>query len=202
MPQLGDIAQVKEIWPNRQYSYKDGFQRYIWIACPECGKQRWVDFYNARKTYGRCQLCATRHNCGAGNGAWKGGRYEDPQGYIHIKLATDDFFYAMASQIGYVKEHRLVMAKHLQRLLQSWEIVHHKNGIKTDNRIANLQLVIRGQHSRAHGKGYQDGYQQGYKDGQATQIKDLKQEIRLLRLELKQYQQHTPIKVFQEAYAG
>jgi hypothetical protein len=53
---------------------------------------------------------------------------------------------------GGVPEQVIVMEKHIGRHLVPNEIVHHVNGIKTDNKLSNLQLMTdkehRGYHSR------------------------------------------------------
>ena len=70
---------------------------------------------------------------------WKG--MTRHSGYIYIHIYPDHPFYCMAQKGGWVAEHRLVMARHISRALLPWEVVHHINGIKDDNRIENLELL-------------------------------------------------------------
>lgn len=55
-----------------------------------------------------------------------------------------------ASKNGYVLVHRMVMADYLGRKLKRYEIVHHKNHIKTDNRICNLVVMKISEHLKEH----------------------------------------------------
>ena len=76
---------------------------------------------------------------------WKGGIHFS-NGYKHIYFPG----HKMSDKKGYIPEHRLVMFKHIGRFLKTKEIVHHKNGIKTDNRIKNLIITTRQNHILDH----------------------------------------------------
>jgi transposase-like protein len=46
--------------------------------------------------------------------------------------------------------HVVIMEQHIGRKLQKHEVVHHINGRRDDNRLENLQLMTRSEHSRLH----------------------------------------------------
>lgn len=47
-------------------------------------------------------------------------------------------------------EHRVIMEDHLGRKLHVDEVVHHKDGNKTNNVIANLEVLPRAAHTSLH----------------------------------------------------
>jgi hypothetical protein len=74
-------------------------------------------------------------------------------GYVLEYLRPGDPYFEMGVKNSrargrYAPKHRLVMARHLGRLLTSSETVHHINGDKTDNKLENLQL-----RQGSHGQG-------------------------------------------------
>lgn len=134
MPKLGEIKKGRDI------GRKAVTTNHIWHACIACGKERWVVLKKGKPAHLSCDCCGKGAH-GATNQNWKGGRRKNERGYILVYLYEDDPFYPMATSRPYVMEHRLVMAKHLGRCLEPWEIVHHKNSIRDDNRLENLELL-------------------------------------------------------------
>ena len=74
------------------------------------------------------------------NNSWKGGFINNGRGYISFKIPEGCRFSCMKNNDGYVYLHRLVMAEFLNRPVTDEEVIHHKNEIRTDNKIENLKL--------------------------------------------------------------
>jgi predicted DNA-binding protein (UPF0251 family) len=74
------------------------------------------------------------------------GRKTTDKGYVFIHLPEHPY----AGKDGYVAEHRLVMERHIGRYLQPWEVVHHVNEIKNDNRVENLIVMSASDHTKHH----------------------------------------------------
>ena len=134
---LGTIKTSKELG-------RKGRRYFIWHACIDCGKERWVDKYNIRK---RCRMCC---RTGKLNGMWNGGQKLSADGYIQVKLRENDPLFPMTTKTGYCPQHREVMGRHMGRPLKRWEIVHHINGDKKDNDINNLLLTTMSPHIKLH----------------------------------------------------
>lgn len=164
MPEIGDIGRSKD-------TGRKGTNRCIWLACIDCGIERWVELKGGYASTLRCKPCNARRpeqrqkireaTSGVKSRWWKGGKYWG-HGYLSLRVYPNDCFYPMVRRDGYVFEHRLVMAKHLGRCLEVGEIVHHKNGNKLDNSIGNLEIMTRVTHNS---QGYKTGYKKGYADG-------------------------------------
>jgi hypothetical protein len=107
------------------------------LALERCG-QRW-------STAGVSKLCKKHKipmprsgpRSGSLHKGWKGGRTLNKDGYVEIySLGHPN----AKKHTHYILEHRLVMEEQLGRFLLKTEVVHHRNGVKTDNRPENLEV--------------------------------------------------------------
>lgn len=103
-----------------------------------CGRQ------TRNRTGKHCRLHIQRQR--AGRGVGPAGLKQRPKGSGSVNAGG----YVMHATGGSrIYEHRRVMAELIGRPLETFEHVHHINGIRTDNRPENLQLWV--SHTRALG---------------------------------------------------
>ncbi len=151
------MRQIKCLKCGRQADAKSKTQRFCSLSCANSfngkGKSHtWqmlkpIQCKMCNRTFqpkeGRqvfcSKRCSTRHIAKG-----RPGRRQTKKGYI----ATWKPLHPSAGKSGYVMEHRLVMESHLGRFLKRNEVVHHKNGVKDDNRLENLELMSKRKHDR------------------------------------------------------
>lgn len=101
-----------------------------WLCKCSCGKEvEVVSSSLIRNVSTRCRDCAVKT---------VNGRYHHKRtGYVTI--VNDEY-------PNGIQEHRMVMERKLGRKLLPDETVHHKNGLRDDNREENLELRVRAKH--------------------------------------------------------
>ena len=112
--------------------------------CKYCG----IEFKRKPHTKGiYCsRKCSGLDNRSSNNQFWKGGKILRKDGYIEVYTGR----HKENKHPIYELEHRVVMENYLGRNLTNIELVHHRNGKKTDNRIENLELISLKKHSSLH----------------------------------------------------
>lgn len=102
--------------------------------CPDCGGKK-------TRQSPRCGRCAGKLRQGERSRNWKGGRYFNSNGYVMIWGRN----HPRAHSNGYVLEHiRVWMAAYGP--VAAGHVLHHLNGVKSDNRLENLATLPRGKH--------------------------------------------------------
>lgn len=154
MPELGMIKQAREVGLSPSH------RKVVWASCVDCGKERWVWLRSGKPQSERCFTCGRIKGGivysslyrGEKTSRWKNGRTITREGYVVVTLSLDDPMAVMAPKGRNlrVREHRLIMARHLGRPLKPSEVVHHKNRNKMDNRIENLELFDYVDHALEH----------------------------------------------------
>lgn len=120
-------------------------EQYKQIGLKNRGKLKGHPQWNTGRTHFKKGVS---NNVMGKNPMWKGGRWQRKDGYVLVKANG----HPMARSQGYILEHRLKVSNYLGRMLSKTEVVHHKNGIKNDNRIINLELMDAGAHTSSHYK--------------------------------------------------
>lgn len=166
-------GKAEQVWPSRAKYYKTcsavcsaeaaklrAQERSPFIECFICNKSFRIKTSEIGVRVTCSMKCSAKHRKiymkGEGNhqhglkgnlnASWKDGKRISNYGYVLIYVGKENG----RGSDDYALEHRVLMERHIGRKLLRQEIVHHKNGIKTDNRIENLEIMSLSEHTSKH----------------------------------------------------
>jgi hypothetical protein len=93
------------------------------------------------------------HASGEKSGKWNGGKMLTSHGYVAVRVHVDHphgWGSPRLKKYKYAYEHIVVMMKRLGRPLNDDEIVHHLNGVRSENADENLELQTVTEHANHH----------------------------------------------------
>lgn len=127
---------------RRAESVKSIGRQFFWECQCACGARRQVVGQSLRNGASASCGCSKRDGSGprgarkgSKNPRWKGGNFITSSGYVRALCPE----HPRAAK-SYVLEHILIMEKKIGRSLLPEETIHHKNGIRHDNTLNNLEL--------------------------------------------------------------
>jgi hypothetical protein len=137
---IGEPSLGMKTWA-RNIGYTSN-STYIYDECPTCKFKIWRTRQQLGRLCGKCSDIERGNKYrGKGSHRWINGRYIDSRGYVIIRIQPDDPYYKM-SKSGAILEHRYLYAKEIaHRCLESWEVVHHINHDRGDNKLENFGLL-------------------------------------------------------------
>lgn len=127
-------AIAKGIIRTRTGAWRINMTTYIQAVCSVCGEDCFVSKCLAAK--GAAAICSQGCNAKRKSLLHTGAKHMQ-KGYVVVHRPD----HPMANKAGKLFEHRLVMAEHLGRMLDPSEVVHHKDGNRSNNAIDNLELL-------------------------------------------------------------
>lgn len=137
----------------------------VHVTCPKCESKRLCNpgstaaSIRSGRFTGLCLPCSPK----AKKREWvelsPGRKINPAKGYVRVAIGSlsgreRELADAMRRSRPYALEHRLVMAVHLDRPLESHELVDHMDGVKTNNDLVNLRIYLRGKNQPGSGCGY------------------------------------------------
>lgn len=137
---IGSHLRVHKISISEYY-----IKYYLSCVTPKCINCGDKVEYDSRVARFKKYCCFNCQNIMTNNPRWSGGKYQT-NGYVYTKRKS----HPNSNKEGYVAEHRLVIEKKIKRYLKSTEHIHHKNSIRSDNKLNNLEVTNNSDHFKTH----------------------------------------------------